>query len=609
MLARVFRNLKSCYLPLIACDALFKVIAFVVLVPLVSLLFRLFLKLSGRPVLADAEIAEFLLHPMGWISFVIMGGALVAVFALEQAVLMTMCIGAFQQRRFRPRRVLLFVASKAVNILRLAVQIVGRLAVHSIPFIAVAAIVYFVLLRQHDINYYLTARPREFRLACLLIGLTAVGMLAWLLFKFAGWLFAMPLLLYEGLSPTASLKESRNRMAGNRGKVRMALAGWVLFNLLLNLLISFVITTIAQTVVPVFSGGRLTLLLVMGATLIVAFLANYATNLIANASLASMLGLLYLDLAAGSRPILPDLQQLVRSIALPRLTVRRVLAACLVSLLAASVVGVMAFQTVKLEDQVQITAHRGGAGLAPENTLAAIRQAIADGTDWVEIDVQESSDGVVMVVHDSDLKKVAGNPVKIWQATAEELQAVDIGGYFDTRFRNEPMPTLKEVLEFCKGKVRVNIELKYYGHNQNLEQRVAELVEQYQMQDSVVIMSLDSGGVARMKQLRPEWTVGLLTAVVAGDLSRAPADFLAVSKSIADRALIRAARMQGKTVSVWTVNDAFEMSAMISRGVDNLITDYPGRAREVLAERRQMTLAERMINELAFYLGAKGSDR
>ncbi len=609
MFARVFSNLKFCYLPLIASDALFKVIAFVLLVPLVSLLFRLFLKLSGRPVLADAEIAEFLLHPLGWISFVVIGGALVAVFALEQAVLMTLCIGASQQRRIRPRRVLLFVASKAVNILRLATQVVGRLAIHAVPFLAVAAIVYVVLLRQHDINFYLTARPREFRLACLLIGLTAFGMLVWLLHKIAGWLFAMPLLLYEGYTPTASLRESQIRMAGHRRTVRLAFAGWVLFNLLLSLLISFLITTIAQTVVPVFSGGRLTLLLVMGATMIVAFLANYLTNLVANASLASMLGLLYVDLAAGRRPILPDLEELDRRIALPALTVRRLMAACLVSLLAAILVGVLAFQTIEMKDDVQITAHRGGAGLAPENTLAAIRQAIADGTDWVEIDVQESSDGVVMVIHDSDLKKVAGNPVKIWQATAEELQAIDIGGHFDARFLDERMPTLQEVLEFCKGKVRVNIELKYYGHNQYLEQKVAELVEQCQMQDSIVIMSLDSGGVARMKQLRPDWQVGLLTAVAAGDLSQAQADFLAISKSIAERPLIRAAKTRGKSVSVWTVNDPYEMSAMISRGVDNLITDYPARAREVLAERQQMSLGERVINELAFYLGAKQNDR
>ena len=140
---------------------------------------------------------------------------------------------------------------------------------------------------------------------------------------------------------------------------------------------------------------------------------------------------------------------------------------------------------------MQITAHRGGAGVAPENTLAAIRQAIAAGADWIEIDVQESQDGVVVVVHDSDLARVGNNPVKIWAATADELRSVYIGSHFDPAFSDERVPTLEEVLQTCKGKAGVNIELKYYGHDQDLENRVIELVERFQMETEIVVMSLE----------------------------------------------------------------------------------------------------------------------
>ena len=157
----------------------------------------------------------------------------------------------------------------------------------------------------------------------------------------------------------------------------------------------------------------------------------------------------------------------------------------------------------------------------------------------------------------------------------------------------------------CNGKVGVNIELKCYGHTQDLENRVIDLVERFEMESEIVVMSLESSGIEKMKSLRPEWTVGLLTAVVAGDLTHAKADFLAVKSSIATRAFIQAAHNRHKTVSAWTVNEGYAMSALISRGVDNLITDYPDVARRVLAERQQMSPLERLMVELAFYLGVK----
>jgi glycerophosphoryl diester phosphodiesterase len=235
--------------------------------------------------------------------------------------------------------------------------------------------------------------------------------------------------------------------------------------------------------------------------------------------------------------------------------------------------------------------------------MASILQAIDDKADWVEIDVQESQDGVVVVAHDSDLKKVAGVGVKIWEATAEELQAIDIGSYFGPEFKDQRVPTLADVLEACRGRVGVNIELKYYGHNQNLEQKVVDLVEQHQMAGQIVIMSLEAAGVQKVKQLRPQWTVGLLTAVVAGDLTRTDVDFLAVNTNLATASFVRSAHAKQKKVHVWTVNDVITMSMMISRGADNLITDHPGLARQVLRERAAMSPAERLLTELAFLFG------
>jgi glycerophosphoryl diester phosphodiesterase len=117
-------------------------------------------------------------------------------------------------------------------------------------------------------------------------------------------------------------------------------------------------------------------------------------------------------------------------------------------------------------------------------------------------------------------------------------------------------------------------------------------------------MSLNANGVVKMKSIRPDWKVGQLMSVYAGDLKKLEADFLAVNAAFVDRRFIRAAHANGKQVYVWTVNDAPTMSIMIGRGVDGILTDKPAVARSVLHQRAQMSAPERLLLELAGILGA-----
>ncbi len=139
------------------------------------------------------------------------------------------------------------------------------------------------------------------------------------------------------------------------------------------------------------------------------------------------------------------------------------------------------------------------------------------------------------------------------------------------------------------------IELKYYGHDDRLEERVAELVEETGMADDVMIMSLKRTGIAKMRSLRPDWPMGILAARAIGDLSALDADFLAVNTGQVSGQLLRCAQAAGKPVYVWTVDDPRAMSRMISMGVDGLITNKPALARQVMEERAALSLPERML--------------
>jgi glycerophosphoryl diester phosphodiesterase len=253
-------------------------------------------------------------------------------------------------------------------------------------------------------------------------------------------------------------------------------------------------------------------------------------------------------------------------------------------------------ENLSLEDRVTITAHRGSSLTAPENTLSAVEHAIAEGADVVEFDVQESADGVVVVAHDADLMRVAGEPVVVTGSTFEELRRVDVGGRFDPKFAGERIPTLEEVIESARGRVGLIVEIKTYaGDYRSLVDKVVRTIGEKHVKDSAVVMSLEFREVEEVRRLDPGVTVGFTPAVALGDLTRLDCDFLAVSASMARDSLIGAAHAAGKEVYVWTVNEPADISLMIDRGVDSIITDDPAAAARVLAERAELSNAERLL--------------
>ena len=239
--------------------------------------------------------------------------------------------------------------------------------------------------------------------------------------------------------------------------------------------------------------------------------------------------------------------------------------------------------------QVDIIAHRGASGAAPENTLAAFERAIEDRADWIELDVQENADGTVIVAHDSDFMKLARNRLKVWDATDKQLQDVDIGSWFDPKFSDQRVPTLRQALDLAKGNIGVVIELKYYRHDQSLESRVVDVVEETGMASNVKIMSLKLAGLRKSIALRPEWPHGLLNTTSIGDLTRLEVNFLALNARAASYAMIRNAHKKGMKVYVWIINDSIQMSVMMSWGADSIITDEPALARQVLEIRETIS--------------------
>lgn len=574
------------------------VLVFAILTPAAAFLLRLAVSLSGEAALSDQDILFFFLTPTGFAGLLLLGAAFSVIIFLEHAALLIVSRAAVAGAAATVAHTFGFLVGRLARLFRLALLVLLRVLLNLLPFVLLLLAIYGLLLTDYDINFYLAEKPPEWRLALLLGGIVGVACAANLLRLFINWLFCVPLLLFGRCSPRQSLSRSRDAVRGHRKATGVWLLGWLGGSLLTTIVISGLVGLAGNYLIPLAARSMNTLLLALGLASLISFMLYFVVAFLFSSWLSLLVLQLYqnrgLPLEAGALATAPA------SGSHPRLASRRFLTGALIAAFSvALLVAYIGLMRLPLETQTEIMAHRGASAAAPENTIAAIERAIDSGAHWVEIDVQETADDRIVVIHDSDLKKVGGSALKVAESTVTELQGVDIGSWFGTEFADERVPTLEQVLELCRGRIGVNIELKYYGRERQLERRVAEIVEAAGMTGQVMFMSLNYAGVQTLRRLRPDWTVGLLSSIALGNLAQLDVDFLALNGRAASRHLIRQAHRSGKRVMVWTVNDAVAMASMIGRGADALITDEPALAVSVLEEYRELEPAERLLIQLA----------
>jgi len=231
-----------------------------------------------------------------------------------------------------------------------------------------------------------------------------------------------------------------------------------------------------------------------------------------------------------------------------------------------------------------VTAHRGSSSEAPENTLSAIRLAMDQGADWVEIDVQEAADGTLVLLHDTRLKRTAGDRRGVWQLDRAALGRLDVGTWFSHRYAGEPIPTLEQVLDLTRGRVGINIELKHHGHERHLAERVVDRVQAAGRGRDCLLTSIELDAVHRVRTLDPGLRIGWIVTKDPGDPGALGLDALSLSRSLATARRIRACQAAGVETHVWSIDDPKDMVRLIRLGVTSIITNKPALLRQVIDE-------------------------
>ncbi len=229
---------------------------------------------------------------------------------------------------------------------------------------------------------------------------------------------------------------------------------------------------------------------------------------------------------------------------------------------------------------VNVTGHRGAAGLEPENTLRSFKRALELGVDQVELDVHLTKDHELVVIHDNTVDRTTNGRGYVGDLTLEEIRRLDAGA-------GERVPTLQEVINVVKGRAVLQIELKGLG----VEDAVVDCIEANEVVDEVIVTSFRHSMVKKVKALNPQVCTGVLFVCLPIDAARlavdAGADALHANVNYIDAHLVEAAQLCGLKVRAWNTDDPKQMRWLIGLGVDAIGSNRPDLLLDVVKTYRQ----------------------
>jgi len=225
-----------------------------------------------------------------------------------------------------------------------------------------------------------------------------------------------------------------------------------------------------------------------------------------------------------------------------------------------------------------IMAHRGYISKGVENTKEAVQGAIDAKADYAEIDVLQTKDGELAVIHDLKLKRLANANVHVSDLTMAELRQLTLS----QDGLSGQISTLDEIIKLAKGKIKLNIEVKLHGGEKDFVNKVLKTIKDNEFEKQCVIQTLHYPLIKEFKRANPNIKVGYILYASRAHLKNVKADFYVAEEYMLNKKLVKEARKLNKPIYVWTVNDMESLKGYYKLNVDGIITDYPEDARETI---------------------------
>lgn len=581
LLLNSIKDFKGSYKRYIVFEILYLLLTSFIFVPLISYIFNRLIIAMGSSFFLNKDIFKIALSYKGIIGLIIIAMIAVIAIFIELGTLIVI-----SQKRFFSKDILI---SEAI--------VTCLMAIPKILFFGVLELVFFLLLLIPFIDtpispvlvegliLPISVRDAIFNFRPLMV-LYIIALFIFL-YLHLKWIFALHYIIIEGKGIIKGIKASIESTNKNKIKIvlKLFLSNIIFFALGLMIISPF-------SFLPRLLNLNINYILENYLLTISSFIAFILTLLIAPINIIFITRLYYQSKTKRNQDISDTLiirkskvfEKLENRVS--NLFTRRKLAIFIVVVLYLTATFFISMSVsesiIHLGRNISIAAHRGDPIGAPENTISSVRSALEKGVDYVEIDVQITKDGIVVLNHDSNLMRVAGVPQRVSDLTYEEISALDVGGRFSKEFSGEGIPTLEEVLIEVKGRAKLIIEIKPYGDNKALAEAVVSLVEKHEMVEDCYIQSFQFSILHEVRGLNGDIKIGQIFYFSVGNLSRLEVDYYAVDKSILSEALVKNAVKNNRELWVWTVNDESDIREVLKYDINGIITDYPERVQEII---------------------------
>lgn len=224
-------------------------------------------------------------------------------------------------------------------------------------------------------------------------------------------------------------------------------------------------------------------------------------------------------------------------------------------------------------NNVKVISHRGQIFGEPENSLKAIESSIRYKVNFAEIDVQETSDGVVVLMHDRSLKRLTGLNKNVDQLTFNQIEKLNLAS--STEHDIERVPTLDEVIRKSKGRLKLLIEIKPYAKTVDLTNKVVKIIDDNKFTNQCEIHSLSYKILLDVKKLNPNILTGYIISKPIKNLTSLNVNFYSVQEKCITRKMINDIHSKNKEIYAWTVDKKSDINNLINLNVDGIISNKP----------------------------------
>ena len=609
---KVIEMLKCNIWTLLGFEFLFKIISALIFKPLFWNIFNITMKITGYSYLTKENIIEFLLNPFTLILLLVLIMIMTVYNMFDITTVIVILDQSYQEKKINIINIIKLSFRKCLKMMKLRNLPLAFFVLFLIPFLQIGVASSFV----HNINI------PEFILKTIeennILSIIFYTIMALLTAIFMRWIYSIHYLVLEDVS----FKEARKRSA-ILGKDKHLKDLFALISIQILIAIGYILF-IAFGIFGIISFSNIFEKIIIAKSIFTTIIwVLMAISFVALEVLSTPISyacisvLFYLHKKEKHEQVKTigiyssKQKTLWSDTAKGYLIILVIVITGIASLFSYGIYKGWYSLNTNTKKTLEVTAHRGASLDYPENTMSAFIGAKELGADWIELDVQQTKDGKIIVFHDKNFKRVTGVNANTWELTYEEVKNLNAANYFEERnFEvldsttleptfgdTERIPLLEEVIEFAKANnIKLNIELKPTGHETDFEKSVIDIINKLDFRDECVITSQVYEVLERVKKCDKNIETVYVMSLAYGDIAPLEAaDNFSIEATSVTKKLVKRIHKKGKKLYAWTVNTEENIRKMIDLNVDNIITDDITLSKQIIEESKNTNLIDKYV--------------